>query len=662
MLIFDQLKENDAQLRCLTLGVLGGMGLLLAGLWWVQIVSARNYQEHLETQSYRTVRIPAIRGKILDRGGNVLAENQPSYNISLYLEELRDQFQKEYARLRPFRLTTNTPAFWRRWLGVGSMLVKTQYVGMSKSQVAALTWEARYAVANGLVEDISRRLQQPVAFGFDQFTNHYARRLAIPCPVAKNISAAQLARFEEQILNPAAVDLEIQSYRYYPRQTTAAHVLGHLRYDDRSIEGEDAFFYYRLPDYSGVLGVEAGYEKELHGHAGVKSVLVNNLGYRQAENIWSPAESGRNVVLTIDLHVQEAAERALQNARVVGQPRGAAVVMDVRSGDILALASAPTFNPNSFIPRLTSEESQRLSDPKLRPEFNRATQENYAPGSIFKTLVGLACLEAGLDEKATIYNPGVIHVGRPIHDLAPPGIYNFRLAIMHSSNTYFITNGMKAGIENILKLARRLHLGEKMGLPTRQETPGVLPGYKQIHYGWSPGQTANICIGQGYLAVTPLQMAVMTCALANGGKVLWPRLVDRVESQDPAADEPPVVFPKGRIRDDLGVKKRNLEILQHAMLDEVEDAGTGWRAVVPDLRICGKTGTAQIMNSQNQVTDLTTWFISFAPFEQPRYAVVVMVESGVSGGVTCAPIAAKIYEAILESEQGKTPRTVAKAQ
>jgi penicillin-binding protein 2 len=233
---------------------------------------------------------------------------------------------------------------------------------------------------------------------------------------------------------------------------------------------------------------------------------------------------------------------------------------------------------------------------------------------------------------------------------------------MHSSNTYFITNGMKAGITNILKLAHRLHLGERMCLPTRQETPGALPGWKQVHSRWSTGDTALICIGQGYLAVTPLQMAVMTSALANGGKVLWPRLVDRIESQDPASGDPPAVFPEGRVRDELGVSRHNLEILQHAMLDEVEDAGTGWRAVVPGLRICGKTGTAQVMNSQNQVIDHTTWFISFAPYEQPHYAVVVMVERGVLGGVTCAPIAAKIYEAILESERGRTPRTLAQAQ
>ena len=267
-----------------------------------------------------------------------------------------------------------------------------------------------------------------------------------------------------------------------------------------------------------------------------------------------------------------------------------------------------------------------------------------------------------MDPNAIIYNPGYIYVGRRrIRDLASPGQYDFRRAVMFSSNTYFITNGMKAGIENILRLSRRLHLGERAGLPTRQDTPGILPGLKRIRSNWFDGDTANICIGQGEIAVTPLQMAVMTAALANGGKVLWPRLVDRIESQDPTSGEPPTVLPGGRVRDELGVSPRNLQILRDAMRDEVEDAGTGARAVVPGLRICGKTGTAQVTNEHNQEVDRTTWFISFAPYEKPRYAVVVMVESGNFGSTTCAPIAAKIYEAILEGERDNAQKTLAQA-
>jgi penicillin-binding protein 2 len=665
MLIIDQLKRNDPQLRCLALAVMGGMGVLLVGLWWVQVVSARDYQEHLETQSYRTVRIPAVRGKILDRNRVVLAENRPIYNASLYLEELRKQFDTAYTTeaLRVKKQLAEQLDEQRRELGRKLTSTERKKFLFSNQDKNLIRQQVRYEVASNVVMQVSQRLQQPITLAADNFERHYQARLALPYPVAKSLDPAQMARFEEQASDLPGLDLELQSLRYYPHQTIAAHLLGYVQRDDRSMQGEEAFFSYRLPDYRGKIGIEFGFDLSLHGRAGEKSVLVNNLGYRQAENVWSPAEPGQNVVLTLDLRIQEAAERALQAARVDGTPRGAAVVMDVHTGDILALASAPPFNPNVFIPSLSPGDNQWINDPKLRPQINRATQENYAPGSIFKTLIGLASLEAGLDPNATIYNPGVIYVGRrAIHDLAPPGNYNFRLGIMYSSNTYFVTNGLKAGIENILKLARKLHLGERMELPTRQEAPGALPNWKQTHLGWTASDTASICIGQGYLAVTPLQMAVMTAALANGGNVLWPRLVDRIESPDPASDAPPTVFPQGRVRDQLGVSRRNLELLQQAMLDEVEDAGTGWRAVVPGLRICGKTGTAQVMNSQNQITDHTTWFISFAPYEQPRYAVVVMVESGVSGGVTCAPIAAKIYETVLDTERSRTPPNVAQAK
>ena len=186
-----------------------------------------------------------------------------------------------------------------------------------------------------------------------------------------------------------------------------------------------------------------------------------------------------------------------------------------------------------------------MNDPKLRPQINRATQENYAPGSIFKPIIGLAALEAGLDPDALVDNPGYVYVGRRhITDLAPPGQYNFRRAIIESSNTYFITVGLRTGIENIVRMAEKFHFGERTGLPTRQETQGIFPTLKQVQSpDWHDGDSANICIGQGEMAVTPMQMAVAYAAIANGGKVLWPRLVERIEPQDPASGETADQFP-----------------------------------------------------------------------------------------------------------------------
>jgi penicillin-binding protein 2 len=668
MLIFDQLKKNDPQLRIIAVLLLCGLGVLVAGLWWVQIVSSRDYQAHLEMQSFRTVRIPAVRGKILDRNGTALAENRPTYNINLYLDELRKPFKaagdREVARARAV-LKQQVEEKQRQLNRKLKKEERKQFVLLLRDQ-NFLRQKARYEVASNVVAEISRRLNQPLTLNPTNFQKHYDQSLALPLPIATNLSPSQIAVFAEQCTEQVGVDLSVQSTRFYPYGTTAAHVLGYLQKDDSSAEGEDAYFSYRLPDYRGLVGVEAGYDKQLRGKAGVKSVVVNNLGYRQTENIWEPAQPGQNVILTIDSELQRKAEKAL---RIFGaNTRGALVVMDVHTGDILALASSPTINPNDPIQGISPEERTRRLDPLLRPEINRATQENYAPGSIFKTVTGLACLEDGLDPNETINNPGYYQFSnkksKPVKDLAAPGPYNFAKAIVKSSNTYFIEKGLKTGIENVVRMAKRLHLGERTGLPTRQETPGIFPSESRVKSNWYDGDTANICIGQGMMAVTPLQMAVMISAYANGGTVLWPRLVDRIEPVDPASAAQPTIFPKSRVRDHLGVQRRSLEILREAMREDVLD-GTGANAEVAGMPAAGKTGTAQVMDAHNHTISDTTWFASFAPFDNPRYAVIVMVEITVnagSGGKTCAPIAHDIYQALLERERGRTNHVERMAQ
>ncbi|MGH7990618.1 MAG: penicillin-binding transpeptidase domain-containing protein, partial [Limisphaerales bacterium] len=270
-------------------------------------------------------------------------------------------------------------------------------------------------------------------------------------------------------------------------------------------------------------------------------------------------------------------------------------------------------------------------------------------------------LENGLDPNALVDNPGYVMVGRRrIGDLAPLGKYNLQRGIIYSCNTYFITIGLRAGIENIVRMAEKFHFGERTDLPTRQETSGILPTLAEVRSpSWHDGDSANICIGQGKLAVTPIQMAVAYSAIANGGKVLWPRLVERLEPQDPASGEAATVFPAGLVRDELGVRPRSLKIVRDAMLGETEE-GTGQAAQVPGLRICGKTGTAQVMDAHNREIGRTTWFASFAPYEHPRYAVVVMVENGTYGGTTCAPIAHDIYEEILKKENAPDAKNLAR--
>jgi penicillin-binding protein 2 len=666
MLIFDELKKNDPQLRLVAMVLAAGLCILLAGLWWVQVVSAHEYQSHLETQAYRTVRLPAVRGKILDREGRVLAENRPRYNLSLYLEDLRGEFQKEYNRLRPVKITAVSPPFWKLWLG--SRSVVTNFAPLNKREVEALTLQARYNVASNLVAQMSQTLQQPLALDAKDFERAYETRLALPYPILKNLNDVQIARIEEKFTGGLGTDLELESARVYPAGTTAAHLLGYVQRSDDSVEGEDSFFSYRLPDFRGLVGVEGGFDAQLHGHAGTESMLVNSQGYRQSETVWLQPEPGDNVELTIDLDLQRAAEKSVVDHQHA-DARAAVVVMDVRSGDVLAMVSSPAINPV-----YVSNSPAYLNDPKLQPQINRATYGNYAPGSIFKPIVGLAALENGLnpDENYDVQpdprhlSPSAIKVGtRTIGDTVQPGQYNFKRAIEQSSNSYFIFNGLRTGIEKIVRLAEKFHFGERTGLPTRQESRGIFPTLKQVAASdWRDGDSANIFFGQGEMAVTPMQMAVAYSAIANGGTVLWPRLVERIEPQDPAGGETATNFPSGRVRDQIGVSARSLKILREAMLSETEDAeGTGRQAVTGlNLRVCGKTGTAQVENEHGQKTGWNYWFASFAPFENPRYAVVVMVQSDVtigSGGSVCAPIAHDIYAAILKKENSTAAKNLA---
>jgi penicillin-binding protein 2 len=666
MLVFDELKKNDPQLRLVAVLLVTGFLILLTGLWWVQVVSSRKYQSHQETQAYRTIRVPAMRGKILDREGRVLAENRPRYNLCLYFDDLGDQFAKEYDRLRPVTIVARSGLNWKFWRHSAALV--PQHPRLSLAQIQTLTWQARYNVVSRIFTKVGQQLGQPLVLDPKKFVRSYEEERAMPFVIMPNLDEAQIARFEENLQEDRGVNLQLQAVRYYPLTTTASHLLGEMQLDASSMNGEESFFNYRLPDYHGVTGVESLFDSELHGHAGIESVLVNSQGYRQSEDMVSQPEPGNNLVLTLDLDIQRAAENSLvKNQGPLAH--AAVVVMDVNRGDILALVSSPAFDPNDFAQGITPEKYQQIQ--QSTAEKNRATIENYAPGSIFKTVVGLAALEKGMNPKA-IYevqpNPerptkGCIYIGRrKIEDTAPPGPYDFQKAFIHSSNAYFITNGLWTGVENIVRMGERFHLGERTGLFPHQETGGDFPTLERVtDSDWHAGDTANLCIGQGEIAVTPLQMTVLISAIANGGTVLWPRLVDRFESQDPNSPAPPQQFPAGLVRDQLNLHPRSLQIVRRAMLADVQDSdGSGTKAAVPGLTICGKTGTAQVQDEHNHTIGHNYWFASFAPYEKPKYAVLVMVqsteESG-SGGLICGPIAHDIYQEILDKENAALPVT-----
>lgn len=662
---FSPLHPGDRPLRIVAGGILAGLLLLLLGLWQVQVMSRHQYQQRQESQSFRTVRLPAMRGKILDRQGREFAGNAPRYRLDLYLDELRPQFQQEY-KVRRAALLQQKGRLPRveedgvlNWV-LNRFRKPRTGSGITRAELEQLNRESRYAVVSNTVADIGGRLGLPLTLSEPVLHQHFLNKTALPLTLLPNCTPAQIALITEQGWSIPGVELELAPVRSYPHGPLAAHVVGHLqRHDD--YDEEDGGFDYRLRDYRGAMGLEAAYDRELRGQAGARSILVNSAGYRhrRGQELNVTPHTGLNLVTTLDLDLQKAVERALGS--VSGDERGAVVVMDPASGDILAIASAPAFDPAEFVDGVSPERWTNffLAEPAT-PLMNRATYGQYAPGSTFKIIDGLALLDGGLNPDAPYTvepNPrdpghGVFYLGRrPIGDRAPPGEYDFRRAFIRSSNSYFIYHGLRMGWERMTATGLAFGLGQHTGIRIPEESAGDFPTMAAVkERGWTLGNLANVSIGQE-ITLTPLQLAVAVSAVANGGKVFWPRLVDRLEAEDPLSDTTPIHVKPGQIRSELKIKPAHLHRVRAAMRDDVlDEEGTGKAARVTDFAVCGKTGTAEIKGHGRK--DKVTWFASFAPYESPRYTVVVMVESGASGGGTCAPVARQIYEYLHGRERG----------
>ncbi len=623
MYSIDPLKEPDQRTRWLAFLFLLGFMVLAGRLWFVQVVSFKKYEGYREVQSYRMIREPAIRGKIFDRNGVALADNRPNYEVVLYLEELRPMFQETYRTAR------------------------SQMGTLSVDERLRLAKLARYTVASNIWYQVTALVDQPMMLHKRNFERHYRNKPYVPVSIVQGLTREQVDRFVEKGAHIPGVDLSLQSLRYYPNGSAASHLLGYVRKMDPSKTETTTSFNYHLPDYEGRKGLEQIYDRVLRGQPGEKAVLINNLMYRQKEDIWSEAEPGDNLYLTLDLRIQEAAERAL--AAVGPNTIGAAIVMDVKNGDVLAMASAPTYDPNEFIGPITQARWAELNHDVYRPLINRASHGVYTPGSIFKLLVGMALLEeGGLDPEELYSSLGYYRLGpRSINDTAAPGEYDFRKALAKSSNSYFIHHGLGLGVGPLIDWGEQFFLGQEIGMLPSQESRGSFPSREVVRRGWHPGETANLCIGQGAIAVTPLQMAVMVAAVANGGTVFKPRIAARTEPQGPFADRSVKRYPEGIVRGRVNVSRRVIDIIHEGMLMDVEwEDGTGHSARVAGYSIGGKTGSAETDKRIDGRKIKDTWFASFAPVEDPQYAVVVLVVDGISGGDSCAPVARRIYEVL----------------
>lgn len=648
MFIFDIFKREARRLRTLSGVMAGGLLLLLAGLWFVQIVSGKQMQGRLEKQSFRRPEVPAERGNIFDRNGQALVGNQPQYNAVVYLEDLRSQFAEEYSQMaKDYAREHGLPP--------GAKL---------PSKVKEpLHLEADFRVVSNLSARVAAVLQQPMTLDPQRFRVFLHESIFMPLQIMTNLNARQVAIFSEQLSGQPGLDLQRQPVVWYPHKTAAAHLLGYVV----RTGGEKK---YLSPGYKGNTGLEAAFDDELTGEPGTNLVLVNNEGYRQHEEILVPKQAGKDIYLTISLPLQQAAEQALARHGA----RGAAVVMDIRTGDVLAMASVPTFDPNEFITGVSATRWAQLDDARMQPLSNRATDE-YFPGSTFKIITTLACLESGvLDVNEIYHNPaeerdpahGVFNEpGYHIKDTAPPGDYDFEQAFYNSSNGYFCHYGLKAGLRKLLEVAKRFHLGEKTDFPTGEKA-GIVPRPDQAGgKAWPLSSAPYVSIGQE-ISVTPLQMAVLISAIANGGTIFYPRVVKEIRSSGTGVVEKS--FPEGRVRDTVLLNPQHLQILRHAMLQDTEHPGAHPGSNAYDMfhqpghvvlaqaqfHVAGKTGTAQVDSPALDYKHVV-WFDSYGPYNDPRYAVVVMIVDGASGGGTCGPVAEEIYETIVKMEKPVPP-------
>jgi penicillin-binding protein 2 len=583
-----------AVMACMGIGFL----VLTGTLFRLQVARVSQFESRQKIQSLRRVRLPGIRGKIYDRNGLCLADNRPTYSIALFPEEIRCS-------------------------GAFSKTIDRAHEVMC--EVAGIT---------GLDPVLSR----------EDIRKHINWYRPYPLILWRDVSAQAMARVAEQGTDIPGADIYVQATRTYPYGPQTAHLIGYAREAEPDPENEERYNYY-LPEISGHAGLEKLFDPFLRGEAGAKLVQVDVAIYRHGELAVRSPKAGGDLRLTIDIDVQMLAQDALEGCR------GAVVVLDPDNGDVLAMVSAPGFDSNLFVPYITTKDWNRLSEDPASPMLNRAVAGQYPPGSTFKPLVGLAAATADPSAPRTVYDcPGSLQVGnRAFHDWNPRGHgkLNMRQALEESANTYFFKTALHCGWRPIIEQARAVGLGQKTGVEVGFEEPGLVPDdqWKRSdgRGGWSDGDTCNLAIGQGYLLVTPVQMAMVTATIANGGWLYRPRLV---QAYRPSEEKTFIDNPSRRVGK-MAWPAEALNAVRGGMRDVVmSPKGTGRNAAVEGLVYAGKTGTAEYGRISEGKKH--TWMIAFAPFDEPKYAVAFLIEDGVSGGTTVAPRMKILMEGLYE--------------
>lgn len=597
--------------------------MLVGGLAYQQLIKADVYHERERVQNQRRVLVPGPRGNIFDREGRLLVGNRPRFAVVLYLDELRQEFRREFIRVRKNYRET----------GDKDLPSSTQM-----EQIARASVVQRYL---DQVNVILRRSEQ--VDGRD-LRKHFSRELLLPYTLIGDLTPEDYARLVESLPVRSPLQVYTLSTRYYPYGSAAAHTLGYVSVnpdiDDENLPQGDLTTF-KMKGSIGKTGLEAAFDSQLHGESGGTIFRVDPSGYRVNPPIDRrlPVQ-GKSITCSLDIDLQLAAESALAEAELTG----AAVALDVNTGEILALASKPDYSLEDTSPVITRAKFAEIEGQGAW--LNRAVQGIYPPGSTFKLITAIAGLRKGsIHVDSEVECTGYFPVGRgrimPCHGGHAHGMIAFSEALSKSCNVFFYKYGIDTGVEALAAEARRLGLGEPTGVELPFETRRMLIAdadwkRRERDEAWFPGDTANMSIGQGFLGVTPLQMACATASFARGQLRTKPTLL-----HDPQ-------HPRQQT-ESLGIASAQYA----AMMRGFEDATIHGTARVmqlpsqkiPDLRIGGKTGTAQVRTAKGTLN--LAWFICFAPVERPQIAIAVMIEGDtpdeeLGGGRYATPVASAI--------------------
>jgi penicillin-binding protein 2 len=574
--------------------IIVAFSLIFSRLWYLQILNGEYFKGLSENNRIRIQEIAAPRGTLFDRNGVPLVDSFPSFDVSLYRQDVPDM---EALIPRLSRLLSLDPQKLR----------------------------ARLEGARGIP------LHQPLKIKTD-----------IPRKV--------LAAVETRRLDLPGVVVDVVIRRNYPHKNLAAHLIGYLgEISQQELEMEE-FVNHKLGYLVGKYGVEQKFEFELMGENGGRQIEVNAMGQKIRVLGQVEPNPGNNVVLTLDLEIQKAAEEAMAGKR------GAVVVMNPQNGDILAMVSKPDFDPNLFARGISPENWKSIVDNPAHPLQNRVTQGQYPPGSIFKILVAMAGLEEKMITPETLFQcSGVYPFGNREYQCWKKeghGQVNLRRAIVESCDVYFYQLGIRLGVNRIAKYASAAGLGSPTGFPLGREKPGLVPtsAWKMKRFGvpWQGGENLSIAIGQGYYLATPLQIACTLSALFNGGKYYQPRIAQAIRAPqgEVLREYPPLV------RRTIPISPETIEFVREALWGVVHSpGGTGGRARVEGFNVAGKTGTSQIVQRKEGKPEPTSlemqdhaWFACFAPAFNPEIVVAVLVEHGGGGGAAAAPVAKQVLE------------------